>query len=75
MIGQLSCPLVVFFYLILLRIEELTFRKLSKYVKAFGAQKMSRMLAFLFDPVVLEGPLNESLCRVFDANFVRVTPR
>ena len=54
--------------------EELTFSKLCRYLKAFEAQKMSRMVAFLFDPVMLEGPLNESLCRVFDATFVKVFP-
>lgn len=57
-------------YLSLMRLNELGFSKFATFIQCFDPTKMARIVEYLFSPSNLNGQLKESLCNVFDIDFV-----
>lgn len=63
---------VVLTYLILWRLEEISFEKLTKFIRALDPVKMSRFIGFMFNPVTIESVLKEEWGKILDHEYLKV---
>ena len=64
--------ILVLMYLAMFRLEELTFKNYSKFLRFYDPSKMAQLIGFLFDAKFIDDTLKPIWFSILDAEYVKV---